>query len=234
MTAAPLHTASVPTGSVDPSTLHRAPGLPPGAGSPSDAIAIVETPEGLAQIRTPGCAAVLWHRPPSPGVLDWLAGLPPERLPAVRAVLHPDDVAAALRAAFDGTRAPEGPERAWLVADMADLAERFAALMRAPLLQLRLDVVTTDACRRFHIDAVTARLLCTYRGTGTQVGIAPDARGPDPIHTAPTGAVLILRGTLWPTDPPAHLRHRSPPIAGTGATRLLLVLDPVFDPEDAI
>ncbi|MGY6411964.1 MAG: DUF1826 domain-containing protein, partial [Alkalilacustris sp.] len=80
---------------------------------------------------------------------------------------------------------------------------------------------------------VTARLLCTYRGTGTQLGIAPDGRDPDPIHTAPTGAVLILRGTLWPTDPSANLHHRSPPIAGTGETRLLLVLDPIFDPEEA-
>ena len=232
MTAAPLHAALGTPAPANPSALRVAVGLPLGAVTPSEPIAVVETPEGLAQIRTPGCAAVLWHRPPPPGLLDWLAGLPPERLPAMRAVLHPEDAAAALRTACDAAGTPEGPERARLIADIADLAERFAALMRAPLLQLRLDVVTTDACRRFHIDAVTARLLCTYRGTGTQIGIGPGGREPDPIHTAPTGAVLILRGTLWPTDPPADLRHRSPPIAGTGETRLLLVLDPVWDPED--
>lgn len=233
MTAAPLHAATGAPAPGDPSARHPAVGRPESAVSPSDAIALVETSEGLAQIRTPGRAAVLWHRTPPPGVLDWLAALAPERLPALRCVLHPEDAAAAVRAACDAAGTAEGPERARLVSDIADLAERFAALMRAPLLQLRLDLVTTDACRRFHIDAVTARLLCTYRGTGTQLGIAPDGRDPDGIHSATPGTVLILRGTLWPTDPATSLRHRSPPIAGTGETRLLLVLDPIFDPEDA-
>ncbi|HMB12384.1 MAG TPA: DUF1826 domain-containing protein, partial [Roseovarius sp.] len=35
-------------------------------------------------------------------------------------------------------------------------------------------------------------------------------------------------------NPPSGLLHRSPPIEGSGETRLLLVLDPVDDPEEAI
>ena len=61
---------------------------------------------------------------------------------------------------------PDGAERARLVDDAAALADIFAGLMRARHLRLRFDVVTTNACRKFHIDAVTARLICTYRGTG--------------------------------------------------------------------
>ena len=106
--------------------------------------------------------------------------------------------------------------------------------MRARFLRLRLDVIAHDACRKFHIDAITARLICTYRGTGTQYGISTDGFEPTRIFTTPTGSPLILRGTLWPTNPPAGLLHRSPPIEGSGETRLLLVLDPVDDPEHVI
>ncbi len=38
---------------------------------------------------------------------------------------------------------------------------------------------------------------------------------------------------IWPVDPPAGLLHRSPPNKGTGETHLVLMLDPIFDPEDA-
>lgn len=129
---------------------------------------------------------------------------------------------------------PAGPERNRLIDDIAALADIFAEIMRARWLRLRLDVVTTNACRRFHIDAVTARLVCTYRGTGTQYGISADGAEPSRIFTVPTGAPILLRGTLWPERPRSGLLHRSPPIEGSGETRLVLVLDPVDDPEDAI
>jgi hypothetical protein len=118
------------------------------------------------------------------------------------------------------------------VDDIAALAEIFAGLMRARWLRLRLDVVTTNACRRFHIDAVTARLVCTLRGTGTQYGISTDGAEPRRVFTVPTGSPIVLRGTLWPEGPRSGLLHRSPPIEGTGETRALLVLDPVDDPGE--
>jgi hypothetical protein len=106
--------------------------------------------------------------------------------------------------------------------------------MEAKYLRLRLDVVTTNACRKFHIDAVTARLVCTYRGPGTQYGISNDGAEPRHILTAPTGAPILLRGTRWPERPCSVLLHRSPPIEGTGKTRAVLVLDPVDNPEDEV
>jgi hypothetical protein len=52
------------------------------------------------------------------------------------------------------------------------------------------------------------------------------------VLSVPTGAPIVLRGTLWPAEKPAGLLHRSPPITGTGTTRLVLVLDAVDDPEE--
>ncbi|MEM8785539.1 MAG: DUF1826 domain-containing protein [Pseudomonadota bacterium] len=200
--------------------------------APIAGIETVDTAEGLRAIANEGCAAAVWERPPLPGMQAWIDRLDPDLLPEARIILRPDEVCEAVVAICDDCGTPAGPERALLADDTAALAELFARLMDTSYLRLRFDVVDTDACRRFHIDAVRARLICTYRGTGTHYGTTVDGEDPNPIFTAPTGSPLILRGTLWPETPSAGLRHRSPPIQGTGETRLLLVLDPVNGPNE--
>jgi hypothetical protein len=168
-----------------------------------------------------------------PGFQSWIDGLDGDVLPRARVILRPEAVRDAASEICDASGTPAGPERERLVDDTAALAALFADLLRARWLRLRLDVVTTNACRKFHIDRVTARLVCTYRGTGTQYGVSTDGAEPRRIFTVPTGAPILLRGTLWPERPRAGLMHRSPPIEGTGETRAVLVLDPVDDPEEA-
>lgn len=197
-------------------------------------VGIADDPEGLNAFLQPGCAAAVWRRQTPAEVQTWLDGLAPELLPRGRVILRPHAVADTVTHLCDMSGLPAGPERAWLEADVAALADMFAGLMNAAYLRLRLDVVTTNACRKFHIDAITARLVCTYRGTGTQYGISTDGDDPRRVFTVGTGSPLLLRGTKWPDQPPSGLLHRSPPIEGTGETRLVLVLDPVFDPDDEI
>ncbi|MEM7721503.1 MAG: DUF1826 domain-containing protein [Pseudomonadota bacterium] len=196
-------------------------------------VSIAETPERLATIKDAGCAAVIWRRQPAPGFETWINACDPAVLPTGRLILRPDAVPDAVQNLCDIAGLETGPQRAWLEADIADLARRFTAIMRAPYLRLRLDAITSNACRKFHIDAIMARLICTYRGSGTQYGIAMDGAEPDRVFQVATGAPMILRGTRWPESPRSGLLHRSPPIAGTGETRLVLVLDPIFDIEDA-
>ncbi|MEL6792362.1 MAG: DUF1826 domain-containing protein, partial [Pseudomonadota bacterium] len=76
-------------------------------------------------------------------------------------------------------------------------------------------------------DNVVARLLCTYRGPGTQYGVADSGEDPGEIYETAEGAPILLRGELWRGDAPSGLKHRSPPIEGTGVARLVLVLDPI-------
>ncbi|KPQ13316.1 MAG: Protein of unknown function (DUF1826) [Rhodobacteraceae bacterium HLUCCO18] len=197
-------------------------------------VGVADTPEGLSALHRPGCAAAIWRRQPLPGFQSWINRLDPDVLPRARVILRPEAVRNAASEACDASGTPVGPERDRLVDDIAALADIFAGLMRASWLRLRLDAVSTNACRRFHIDAVTARLVCTYCGTGTQYGISTDGAEPRRIFTVPTGAPLLLRGTLWPERPRSGLMHRSPPIEGTGETRLVLVLDPVDDPEEEV
>lgn len=194
-------------------------------------VGIATTPNGLSAIQSPGCAAAIWKRAPLERFQSWIDGVAPEHLPRARVVLRPHAVHNALTELFASSGLPDCEERAMLVDDISALADMFSDTMRAPYLRLRLGVITTNACRRFHIDAVTARLVCTYRGTGTQYGVSTDGEEPRQVFTVPTGSPILLRGTLWPETPTSGLLHRSPPIEGTGETRLVLVLDPVLDTE---
>ena len=194
-------------------------------------VGVADSPEALSVLHRPGTAAAIWRRQPLPGFQRWIDGVDRERLPKARVVLRPDLVHRAVQEICEAARTPAGPERDRLIDDTAALADIFAGLMQAKWLRLRLDVVDTNACRKFHIDAVTARLVCTYRGTGTQYGITRNGAEPARVFTVPTGAPIVLRGTLWPETPASGLLHRSPPIEGTGETRLVLVLDPVCGPE---
>jgi len=196
------------------------------------AVESVDESAALSAFLEPGCSAAIWHRQTPPGILTWLARQDPTVLPNGRVILRPAAVTETVRHLCDMAGLPDGSERDWLLQDIASLAQLFSDLMRAKFLRLRLQAVSNNACRKFHIDALTARLVCTYRGTGTQYGLSAHGGDPDHVLTVPTGAPILLRGTLWPTRPPSGVVHRSPPIEGTGETRLVLVLDPVFDPDD--
>ena len=194
-------------------------------------VGVSQSYEGLKAIHDPACAAAIWERAPMPEFQRWIDHIDPEHLPKTRMILVPDMVREALQKTTLMCGTPNCPECGMLVDDISALAMIFADVMEADYIRLRLDVINTNACRKFHIDAVTARLVCTYRGTGTQYGISTDGAEPSRIFTVPSCAPIILRGTAWPNTPKSGLLHRSPPIEGTDETRLLLVLDPVKEPE---
>ena len=185
----------------------------------------------LDRIGDPGCAAAVWTCGRDAALGAWIDGLAAAFLPCTRTAIRPDGAGAAVLAACDAALTPQ-PERCRALADrVQSLATGFAVAMGVRWLRLRLDVIDTDGCRRFHRDVVRARLLCTLRGSGTEFGIASDGEDPARIERLATGDVGVFRGTLWPGGV-LPLVHRSPPIAGRGETRLLLVLDPLDDPED--
>lgn len=197
-------------------------------------VGVTKTPEGLSAIHHPGCAAAIWDRAPLPSLQYWLDRIDPSHLPTTRVILAPDRVRDALSKTAWMCGTPHCPECGMLVDDISALAMIFAEVMETPFIRLRLDVVTTNACRKFHVDALTARLVCTYRGTGTQYGASKDGKDPEHVFTVPACAPIILRGTKWPESPKSGLLHRSPPIEGTGETRLILVIDPAREMEPGI
>ncbi len=161
----------------------------------------------------------VWHRPPAPGLagigaLDWNA------IDDLDFSAPVEELDGGIAEGLIGAGYPEKLRPA-LRDEIAMLARRFAAIMACGAVTIRLEIIETDACRRFHADHVTARLLTTLHGPGTQ-WIAADA--PDVIHQLPTHAAAMFKGLLAVDRP--EILHRSPPIVGMGGARLLLVIDP--------
>jgi hypothetical protein len=186
-----------------------------------------ENAAALGRIGEPGVAMALWRRQP-PAFCGWLGAVDAERLPAARFEVFADGVAAALAEA--ARPLPDGQPRAALVADAAALARAFAEAAGAPRLRVRFERVATDACRRFHVDRVRARLICTWRGPGTEYRIGEAG----PVAALGLGQPAIFRGALWPADDGAEaLLHRSPPVEAAGLVRFTLVVDADDDAWDA-
>lgn len=195
--------------------------------APSVSRRVVEdrSPEILADIFTPGCAVAIWRRELRGPFQNWLDALRPDQLPEAWLATSADRAGRILDSHINQHGISEGPFRTQLIDDAAMLARAFARTMKIASLRLRLDVICDGACRKFHLDNVSARLLCTYRGRGTQYGRHRIDADPNPIHELATADVGLFRGQLWPTAERTGIVHRSPPISELGETRLLLVID---------
>lgn len=175
-----------------------------------------DDPAHLAAIYDHEVALTLWSRPNPVTVpredLDGLVGF--------NVTCSIGEVRHTINIALSGATA-----RSWhvpLLADIVDLSHRFAALMEIDDVSIRLEAISGNACWKFHSDYVRARLLTTYVGPGTEWALQGE-NGLDDVHRIPTGHVGIFKGREWTPD--GLLLHRSPPIAGTGDVRLLLVID---------
>ena len=187
----------------------------------------------LRAIVQPDIELAVWQRQSAPAWAHWIDRLSAPDLPTCSFDMAPDEITAALQTSCDASGMPSGPARNALIADIADLSGAFAAVLRVSTVRLRLAVITDNACRRWHRDCVPLRLICTYRGPGTQwvppVFGAPVLASADEetAHALPlqTGDVALFKGCGWPGQThDGGIVHRSPRIDGTGLARL--VLDP--------
>lgn len=168
-----------------------------------------------------------------PVVAEALDAIPLSKLPQLTLEGPPHELAASLHAALDAAAIEPGWLALWLARNISFQIRLFGQLTRSPILRLRLDVVTDDGCPRFHTDNVRFRLLCTFRGAGTEwldpkaLWTHVDERPLDPasIRRLDRGAIAFMRGAKDATPERPALVHRSPRWDGTGLARLLLVID---------
>jgi|JI8StandDraft_2_1071088.scaffolds.fasta_scaffold11293_3 hypothetical protein len=179
-------------------------------------------PAILAALHDPAINLVVWERTLGDDLRAALAAVDLGRVQDVRLALP----VCGLQAGLPPALAAAGWHAPALAADVADLAQRFAGVMACAAVEIRLDMVRGDACRKFHADYVSARLVTTYLGPGTD-WLPDDSRDETPARRLAAGAVGLFKGRTWPTERP--IIHRSPPIAGTGQVRVVLVINPAED-----
>lgn len=166
-------------------------------------------------------------------ICEALDAVPAERLPEIRHHAAAGEAWPVMRRALD--QLGFGPDwlSDWLAEDIDSLARLFADLTGAEHLLLRLEAVGDNACRRFHTDNVRYRLVTTYRGPGTEwidpravANLAAGAPLPESaIRQLDRGCVAVMRGSRDAHPDRPGVLHRSPPIEGSGVTRLFLAID---------
>lgn len=203
---------------------------------------------GLASIVTPHVNACIFRRS-LPLVLEGALRTSLAGLPGDFACHGHDAISIASRFAHDAGL--EAQASTLFCRDVHRLASAFSAALDRTDLSIRLDVISTDKCRRFHADYKHVRLLCTYVGPGTEwveerdldrealrhrdapdgstfertnARIVPDELA---IYRANPGDVLLLKGESYPGNRGRGAVHRSPPIERSGhdVRRLVLTLD---------
>ncbi|WGF90354.1 DUF1826 domain-containing protein [Marinivivus vitaminiproducens] len=203
---------------------------------------VLEThdPEDLARIHDDDVQLVVWRRTLPSAFNQWLADLPPDRLPDGRVLVDLGHVCPAVASLIDQARMPAGAMRDTLFLDIVDLAERFARITGMGRIDIRLQAIGGRACWRFHRDRVVARMLTTYRGMGTdwiapsdsQRALDEQAAFAGPIHRMPEHAVSVFKGDV--TDSGQGIVHRSPPVSGDTECRLLLCLNLPFQASPSL
>ena len=200
---------------------------------------IIEGSDGavLDRIAESGVALAVWTRPAPRGLAAWLDALPPERLPDGRFIAAPTEVPARLAMLCDLVELGDSPARSRLIRDIANLAANFARISGSLRVDLRLEALNHDGCWRFHRDHVGLRLNATYRGPATQWppldqaarALRAQRRYRGVLNELPRFAAGLFKGVR--RAGPAAILHRSPPIAGSGVTRLFLCLNEETDDD---
>lgn len=179
----------------------------------------------LREVLDPACNLAIWERQ-SEHAFEILIS---DDLKDVRFRTAPMSLRERLQDKLSDAGYADTAERDELIADIAVLAHHYCDILGLAKLEVRLEVITTNSCRKWHADYVKARLITTYIGSGTQWLCQQDAdrvkQGDEPQRTnsMSPGDVGIFKGKLATSSPAIH---RSPPIDGTGEKRLLLALNP--------
>ncbi|MGB0521735.1 MAG: DUF1826 domain-containing protein [Flammeovirgaceae bacterium] len=116
-------------------------------------------------------------------------------------------------------------------ADIVHLLSLFFSAVGTESVRFAFIPVRNGMCRKFHTDVTDYRLLCTYKGVGTEI-IRPENSIPGSdlfeqmsAESLKEGEVLLFRGALSATEEYPPLLHKSPAVNHPTDHRLLLRLD---------
>ena len=196
----------------------------------------------LEKVHDPGVSLAVWGRVAQPMIVRYLEDLERER-PRYRGFSFKKGAAQSENLEDYLVPMPStetgGLGRGMLHRELRALVSSFLGVSRARFYHLRFEKTETDACRLFHTDLTAIRLLCTYKGPGTQYLKSEDVlraglgggcnekivRPGGSVHSLETGDVALLKGDAYPGEFGNGVVHRSPTIEGLGLVRWVLRID---------
>ena len=125
-------------------------------------VSIVKTENKMHNIFSDGCDGVIWEREPLLPFQTWIDELEVNQLPVARTIVQPSMLRDVVKACCDNSKMPITLDRTRLIDDIAALGNIFSDIMNAPLISLRLDCVTSNACKIFHVDASKTHLYLPW------------------------------------------------------------------------
>jgi hypothetical protein len=211
-----------------------------------DGHAVVGDAGGLSRILDEGCEVAVWERGLDLQVAASVSAWTRQTDLSMDVSGPPDhSMTARLLGELLGAGCAPGKALRMFAVDVTFLAGVFARLDGRDDVRVRLETLRDDGCTKFHVDFLRLRLLCTYAGPGTEwvpgAHVNRAALGntaatieeanrrivPDPgvVRVAPTGAVMVFKGSGFSGKRGEGLVHRSHPVRHEGEVRLRLCID---------
>jgi hypothetical protein len=184
----------------------------------------------LVEIFESGVQVCSWQREIDPAIGDYLS-----QLHATRELQVIETLSQAANPKLDGL--PKEPFRSSLDEDLSLLREVVCELLGCTATGLRFARIGHAMCPGWHVDQVGIRLVCTYRGPGTQwledqevdrADLRADGLDDGAFIQAAPGEIVLLKGSLWQGNAAFGAVHRSPDLASSEALRTLITLDPLW------
>ncbi|MEM7568954.1 MAG: DUF1826 domain-containing protein [Pseudomonadota bacterium] len=114
-----------------------------------------------------------------------------------------------------------------LVGVISALLMEYERFMSPPIMRVRLELIRSNACWKWHQDFTTLRLITTLLGDGTEY--LPNPSNQDEVRRCGEGEIGLFKGRLFGDyfDLDGHdaCVHRSPPWDAQKHPRILLVID---------
>ena len=176
-----------------------------------------------------------WQRKLSQSVYAYATLLAEQQIKVVREI-SPEEVFCELNSLL-----PDSQYKHAFLEDVHLLSDMMCCIFDCKTVGLRLITLDHAMCPKFHTDKISGRLICTYRGKGTQWlphatkdelewlnQTKADSQMEDKhaILSAEQGDVLLLKGNAWPKNAGRGAIHRSP-VNSLIQRRVLLTLDPM-------
>jgi hypothetical protein len=193
----------------------------------------------LDEILSPACNMAIWKRPLSPAP-QAIQELVDSSFQALQFVYDRSQSIELVGAYFDEHLDLKSHDAYFLCEDFMNIAKKFVSLCSDQSIGIRLERVTNDNCKAFHVDFLSLRLLCTYHGPATDWVDNSNVnrkylgknrndlviKNESLIKSFKTNWVGVLKGENYADNKGKGVVHRSPQISTLEkADRILLRMD---------